>query len=176
VIVPGKKAPDIITAWTSEWFIREHVYQLFVESNLTGFWTQPASAIMKRTGEAVHVRRLLTSGWAGIAPPESGIRETLRCPVCGMLEYSQMTNPAMLINSEKWDGSDFFMIWPLPMFIFGTERVVSLVKSAGFTGARFMSEFPEPDPHVGGGFTPGRLSYYMPEDRAHLLGDASDIF
>ena len=103
----------------------------------------------------------------------SGIHEVLRCPVCGKLEYSKLLHPEKLINLQAWDGSDFFIVWPLPRYIFVTERVVKLFETHKLSGARFTQEM---DPTVGEGYGPGRLSYWMPEDRAHFLGDPLDIF
>ena len=40
----------------------------------------------------------------------------------------------MLIDASKWDGSDFFMVWPLPLFIFVTDRVVRAIHDSRLTG------------------------------------------
>jgi hypothetical protein len=32
-----------------------------------------------------------------------------------------------------WDGSDFFMVWPLPRFIFVTEKAKNVVERAGLS-------------------------------------------
>lgn len=173
VLIPGTSAPDILFSWTGEYLVQEHLYRLFDSERITGIWTRPADAVLKRTGEPLAVRELGLSGWGGVAPPESGIREVLRCRVCGNLMYSKLRHPEKLINLEAWDGSDFFMVWPLPRYIFVTKKVVELFKTHKISGARFTQEL---EPSVSDTYSPGRLSYYMPEERAHLLGDPLGIF
>jgi hypothetical protein len=93
-------------------------------------------------------------------------KESYEC--CGHLVYTPLTDPSRLIDPTRWDGSDMFMVWPLPKFIFVTERVARFVEQHELTGARL-----EPVPEMrlqGGGFTPGRLSYYVPRERAQKLG------
>jgi hypothetical protein len=142
VIVPGRVAPDVIFTWSSECLVQEHVYRLLCDNRITGFWTKPATAKLKRTGESVDVRELCVSGWGGLASPESGIREIERCAVCGYLRYSSVVNPDKLVDQKNWDGSDFFLVWPLPGFVFVTEKVVNLFSRHKLTGAQFVQKFP----------------------------------
>jgi len=72
--------------------------------------TQPAGARLKRTGRSIGVSELLVTGWGGLAPEASGIREVGRCGACGYLDYSEIEEPRELVNVKNWDGSDFFMI------------------------------------------------------------------
>jgi hypothetical protein len=41
-----------------------------------------------------------------------------------------------LLDQNQWDGSDFFMVWPYPKFIFITARVAEFIKKYKLTGAR----------------------------------------
>ena len=65
------------------------------------------------------------------------------------------------------------MVWPLPRFIFITDRVRQLIEAHGLTGCRFVmpEELADMD-----GFGPGRLSYWMPEKRARNLGEPLGIY
>jgi hypothetical protein len=66
------------------------------------------------------------------------------------------------------------MIWPLPRFRFVTERVVETCQRHGVTGVAFSPNWPITRKE-NTGFSPGRLSYYMPQERAHFLGESLGI-
>ena len=119
---------------------------------------------------------LLVTGWGGIAPESSGIREVDRCRACGHLLYSGIEEPRELIDIDKWDGSDFFIVWPLPRYRFVTARVAQVCNKYRLSGVSLNRNFPSPSRAVLPGYSPGRLSYYMPPQRAHLLGDDLQIF
>src|SRR5205823_1838317 len=84
-------------------------------------------------GRAVELR---VFGWGGVAPPESGVRVLDECPHCKRQVFSGYSNPTKLFRIEEWDGSDFFIIWPLPRYVMVTERVRDHIQKAGFTGVR----------------------------------------
>jgi len=173
VVVPCDPPPDVIFTWMSECLIQEPVRRIFESEGLTGFSALPAWARLKGTGRAIPVHELAVTGWGGIAPAASGIREVDRCPGCGHLHYSQLEVPEKLIDRKNWDGSDFFMIWPLPRFRFVTERVVQVCQRHKISGVNFSQNMPTPGTRSG--YSPGRLSNYMPRERAHLLGGAQGI-
>jgi hypothetical protein len=174
MVVPCDPAPDVIFTWMSECLIQEPVRVIFESEGLTGFSALPARAYTKRTGAPIPVHELAVTGWGGMAPEASGIREVERCPGCGHLHYSRLEAPEKLIDPKNWDGSDFFMIWPLPRFRFVTGRVVETCQRHGVTGVSFTQNWPRARTKRIG-YSPGRLSYYMPQERAHLLGDALGI-
>lgn len=175
VIVPCDPPPDVIFTWMSACLIQEKVKQILLNEHLTGFCTRPAQAKIKATSDQISVSELIVTGWAGVAPASSGIREIERCKGCGYLRYSPIEEPKELIDAKSWDGSDFFMIWPLPRYIFVTERVVEIFKRYALSGVVFEQYFPF-SPGRSHGYSPGRLSYYMPSDRAHAIGDEADIY
>jgi hypothetical protein len=174
MVVPCDPAPDVIFTWMSECLIQEPVRLIFESEGLTGFSALPAKAKIKKTGAAIPVHELAVTGWGGMAPQATGIREVERCPGSGHLRYSALEAPEKLIDPNSWDGSDFFMIWPLPRFRFVTERVVETCQRHGITGLVFLQNWPTTRTKSTG-YSPGRLSYYMPKERAHLLGDALGI-
>lgn len=175
VIVPCASPPDVFYTWMSECIIQERTRRIFEEEHLTGFTTRPANAKIQGTRASIAVSELLVTGWAGMAPSASGVREVERCRECGYLRYSEIEEPPRLIDPKNWDGSDFFMVWPLPRYRFVTERVVEVCKKHRISGVEFLRTFPSPRERVSPGYSPGRLSYYMPPERAHLLGDRYDI-
>jgi hypothetical protein len=71
------------------------------------------------------------------------------------------------LDASQWDGSDFCMVWPLPGFIFVTDRVAQAIRKNKITGATLR--LPQDLNFGKGGFGPGRLSGYMSEDRARVL-------
>jgi hypothetical protein len=116
LVVPCSPPADVLFDWGTHRFVQEKALDIIRSEGLTGFWTKPAKARMKRTGESVPIRQLCVSGWGGVVAPESGIRMDEYCPGCQFSHYSPMTDPASLIDPLAWDGSDFFIIWPLPGF------------------------------------------------------------
>jgi len=176
VIVPCDPAPDVLFTWMSECLVQDRVLQLFHDEGLTGFATRPAKGKVTKTGLSVSLTELLVTGWGGMAPEASGIREVYRCEACGHLRYSGLEEPRDLIDFKNWDGSDFFMIWPLPAFRFVTARVAEVCRRYSITGVALERNFPLPSGRVISGYSPGRLSYYFSTERAHALGDPFDIF
>ena len=70
------------------------------------------------------------------------------------------TNTAKLIDAAQWDGSDLFIVWPLPRFIFVTDPAAEIIRANRLTGAVLV----EPEALVLiHGYSPGRLSRWMPE-------------
>jgi len=174
MVVPCDPPPDVIFTWMSECLIQDRVRRIFESEGLKGFSALRAKAVVKKTGAAISVHELAVTGWGGIAPTASGIREVERCPGCGLLAYSALEAPEKLIDPGNWDGSDFFMIWPLPKFHFVTERVVEVCQLYKITGASFTRDWPA-SAAANTGYSPGRLSYYMPYERARLLGGEHGI-
>lgn len=175
LVIPCSRPPDFVFTWMSECLIQSSVLRELKHNQITGFETRPARATIKKTGATVDVAELVVTGWGGIADERSGIREIERCSGCGLVRYSGVSDPTHILNPASWDGSDIFMVWPLPLYRFVTERFVQLVRDSGFTGVSFVQAFPALKRGVSSGFTPGRLSHFMPSSRAHLLGKDLDI-
>jgi hypothetical protein len=112
-------------------------------------------------------------GWAGIAPPESGVTRIERCHVCGRQRYTPFTNPQQIIDQNQWDGSDFFMVWPMPRYTFITHRVAVYIQQLSISGASII-------PLIGlrlpRSLTPGGLRNWMDIERATKLGIDLDIY
>ncbi len=173
VEIPCSPAPDFLFTMLSKFIVQERAIAILQEAGLTGFGVSPAEARLRKTGEHVAVSQFRVQGWGGQVSEDSGVKMDERCPACGWLHYSALTNSEALIDTLNCDGSDFFIIWPLPKFIFVTQRVVDVFRQHRFTGTRFVKEFPKTS---GSGFSGGRLSYWMSEEQAHALGDPLAIF
>lgn len=185
---------DFVWTWHSECLIRDHVLAAFREQGFTGFDVRSVAARYKRRGdrrdpcddnpgvetrvasqtEVPRLWELVVTGWGGAAPPESGVHLASTCDACGLLVYSGITDPQRLIDASQWDGSDFFMVWPLPLYIFVTDRVAEFIERRRFRGAQLrpLAELRR----TTNGFGPGRLSLWMPDERARLLGEPLGIY
>jgi hypothetical protein len=166
---------DFVWTWYSECLVTQKVVDLFRSEGFTGYDLQPVTARLqsKAGGLSSQLRELVVTGWAGIARRESGVVLVEECSGCGLKRYSCFNSPEFLIDSSNWDGTDFFMVWPLPKFIFVTDRVAAAVGKANLRGARLV---PLHQLHCEGTLGGGRLSYWMPEERAHELGDPLGIY
>jgi hypothetical protein len=162
-------AGDIVWTWMTECLFSEKLIELVQSERLTGL-TFRSAAVFAPSGKSLaqSYQEVIVTGWAGIALAESGIRLEESCPECGHLHYSCFTDPRKLIRDGQWDGSDFFIVWPLPRFIFVSSKVEKLFQQHNIGPCRFtpMSELK----CESSGISPGRLSDWMPSDRAKSLG------
>jgi hypothetical protein len=103
-----------------------------------------------------------------MAATASGVKLTESCNGCGLLRYS-IGDCSKVIDPERWDGSDLFTVWPMPLFTFLSDRAAKLLREARFSGIRIASldELKSLEAHS---FSPGRLSDHMPRQRAETLG------
>ena len=176
VTLPGNNTEDFVWTWGNECLLTDRVLELFESEGFTGFEFKPVKARyngLKQTPPRLW--ELVVTGWAGIAPSESGIKiiESECCQSCGYLGYSGCLHSDKLIEESQWDGSDFFMVWPLPRFIFITDRVAEVIYREHITGAVIQSPM---ELDFSSGFGPGRLSYWMPEARAREIGEPLGIY
>lgn len=178
VLLPCKEVRNFVWTWPHDCIVRNDTLQMFVEAGLTGFEVKPVEAEFLRPSCKKRLAQLwefVVTGWGGIAPPESGVRLLKECPGCGHLRYSAPSDTSKLIDLRQWDGSDFFMVWPLPKYLFVTQRAKDVIEGQGMTGVRFLRlEALEFEP--GEGVSPGRLSNWMPERRARILGKPLGIY
>jgi hypothetical protein len=171
---------DFVQTQYSEWLIQDHVLQSFREMGLTGFEVKPVNARFKKSAETPpNFWELIVTGWGGTASPKSGIAIDMdkSCATCGLLRYTGATHSDKIIDSDQWDSSDFFMVWPLVKYPFLSAAAAKAILEKSFSGVRLTPAGSLTfSPHVVPGFGPGRLSYYMPEKRSHQLGDPLGIY
>ncbi|MBX3329346.1 MAG: hypothetical protein KF722_03010 [Nitrospira sp.] len=174
VILPNAPVEDVVWTWYSECLVQDHILRLFQRYQLTGYEVKPVQARFKRpSGDSPPTLwELVVTGWAGMAAPDSGVKQIEYCPACRLRSYSPYTDASRLIDSRQWDGSDLFMVWPLPRYIFVSDRVVEILRNHTVSGIRIQALRDLKAKHTLGG---GRLSYWMPEARAKELGGPLDI-
>lgn len=167
VALPGGAVQDFVWTWFSECLLQDHVLELFRASGFTGFEIKPVKAEFKGTIDRKPPRlwEMVVTGWGGFATPESGFSLIEQCEACGISTYSGCTHPEELIDTSYWDGSDFFIVWPLPKFIFVTSRVVQAIRDNRLTGVTCRA----PEELGIDGASPGRLSRWIPEERSRQL-------
>lgn len=174
VLLPARKPKDFVWTWYSECMVQDHVLKLFKKEGFTGFDAKPVKVAYKNKKATLPVPKLWElqiTGWGGMAHSESGINELINCKGCGRLKYTHWTEGAKLIDPTTWDGSDFFIVWPMPKYIFVTDRVRNFIVNHKLKGISF--EAPSEMKHSPGTtptLTPGRLSHYFPEARAKKVG------
>jgi hypothetical protein len=113
------------------------------------------------------------NGWGGMAARGSGIRLSRFYECCNHKIYSPLREPSQLIDPNQWDGSDFFMVWPLPQCIFVSSRAKAALASVHPVGLDIV---PISDMKGGrDGFTPGRLEHYLSAERASAIAAAANI-
>jgi hypothetical protein len=166
--VPHNRYDEMmIWAWGNEGVVlHELLLAKFKQQGFTGYRTNPATVRFRDGSVSTEYHEFLVTGWAGMASTNSGIRPDKFCPACHWKHYSRVTNADQLIEWERWTGDDFFIVWPMPLFILITERVAQWLLE------QEVKSFTLKGPERGGyltskfGFSPGRLSDYLPADLA----------
>jgi hypothetical protein len=175
VAVKRRQMGDIV--WSEECLIQDHVLQIFRSEGLTGFDVDPADVRVLFPHKPKPVFwELKVLGWGGIAPEESGIRRIDDPFGSGKSTYTPFSDAEKLVDLGQWDGSDFFIVWPLPRFYLVTSRVVEVVQRHELKHCRFvpLQEWSQDEPNVLLG--PGRLSDWFPDERARQIGEPLGIY
>jgi hypothetical protein len=141
---------------------------------LSGFELLPATVRFRDGVLSREYKRLLVTGWGGAARPESGVRLIHACPGCLHKEYSGLRDAGRLIDPEQWNGEDFFVVWPVPTYIFVTHRVVEFLEAPGVRSyyAHPLNERTPICDSTSATFSIGSLSRYLPADLAVRYGQA----
>lgn len=178
VELPTADTDDFVWTWGSECLITDEVLQLFKREAITGFTAEPVTVAKVKRGrrqDAPRLHEVVVTGWGGQASAESGITLIERCPGCGHEKYGPILNWARAIDESKWDGSDLFVVWPAPVYIFATERAADIIERHELTGVRVVpiSEAETGYPtSVMDGFTPGTPErWYAPDVAAKRRAD-----
>ena len=180
VRLAGSIVKDITWTWNHQCLIRDRVLRLFREQGFTGFGVHPVSAKWKRLrakrGEAMPeippIWELTPFGWGGVASEESGMKWMSTDAATGRRLYSKYTDPSKLVDENQWDGSDFFILWPLPAHIYVSDRVAQFILSEHLTGAKLTRTQDLVWPGgIGDSCLPAWLRNYLPEPKARQIGE-----
>lgn len=162
--VKGPVRPYTDFEWTvfGNLIINEQVRKEWDKTHFSGFRFQEVEFFT--TSETPFGRDAVefqVTGWGGRAGKESGIEVLEECPGCKRRIFSGYEEPAKLFNIDEWDGSDIFIIWPMPSYIFVTKDVRNWARDKNFTGVQFIpiSDLPPSDT-----FTPNPIECYFDAD------------
>jgi hypothetical protein len=117
---------------------------------------------------------VIITGWGGLPAREAGLTAIESCPTCGYEKFT-IAEPSRLIDPTAWDGSDIFMVWPLPRYPFVTDRLASLIRKEKLSGAKLLTAQALPTQR-GATLNPGSLFQWMPEERASQLRQQFGIY
>jgi len=169
VEIPSGPITDVLWTWQSDLLVGPRAAEVFAGLHLSGYELVKAEVLSSTRNKKPQLWEFKVTGWAGSASPDSGIKLDFRCKSCGHRHYSLCRHPERIIDETNWDGSDFFMVWPLPRFIFVTTKVMQAFRDNDLTGAVFQRIH---EINLGtNGFSPGLLEYWMPNSRIATLQD-----
>ena len=154
----------------SGFVVQETLLNEFEKCGFTGYQTRSATVRFRDGSISTEYREFIVTGWAGMARPESGIRLVKNCPACLMKRYSAISDYGNLIDWTQWTGDDFFIVWPMPLYTFVSDRFAQWLQTRRVKSFWLMG--PEDRARLIGknGFGPGRLSDYLPEELAIKYG------
>jgi hypothetical protein len=102
----------------------------------------------------------------------AGLKVRDTCAACRYRDYT-IAEPARLIDAACWDGSDLFIVWPLPLYRFASDRLAGILRAEKTTGAKLIpaAEIPFERGNVA---SPGLLHMWMPASRSRSGGTPRD--
>ena len=166
-------AAEVRWTWSSELILSDAAKRLVETEKFSGVSFNPvglaSSDLARRYGALWEIK---VTGWGGVA---SGTKKTLDCKSCGHLEYSCDASPIWPQDLRGQALPDFFMIWPFPVYVFVSEAVVKAFKSFTTSGY-FFRHYSELHCEDGEDLSPGRLRYYLDDERARSIGEPLGIY
>jgi len=170
---------DVDMVWTSvnECLISDRLLNIFKENEVTGFTVHPANVTYRDSDKkAPKFWELVVTGWGGVASEDTGIKQVEYCEECKKSKFSKPTHPEKLFNEENWDGSDMFLIWPLPGFRLVTKKVFDILEQNDIKHYEKISISEMVRKKGNKTLSPGKLRYLMPEERAREIGEPLGIY
>jgi hypothetical protein len=135
---------DVYTTPHSSFVFSQRVFSALKEAGLTGWVMNPTTISFADGTVRGDFGELWVDGFGGVADSSSGCKLLWRCRACGLSEYQGavdfMKRAELIkrsgvfvearggfdfgqaIKQARWDGSDFFIIWPLMNFPICTDR------------------------------------------------------
>jgi hypothetical protein len=170
VVVHPSGVKDMTWTWQSDILVSQEVLDLFEKYRVTGFEAKRARTSYPKNikAPAPALFELVVTGWGGFAAPAAGVSLVESCPACGHKVYA-IAEPSHLIDAGAWDGSDLFIVWPLPRYRFVSDRLASILRQERVSGVVLI---PASKIDMGRGtrLSPGSpLTMSMPERRAREL-------
>ncbi len=169
VIVHPLRVGDFTFIWGGDILVSQRVLDLFEKYRVTGFKAERAKTSYPETikGRPPDLFELVVTGWGGFAAPAAGAKLVKSCSACGHKVYT-VAESSRLIDAAAWDGSDLFIVWPLPGYRFASDRLANILRQEKVSGVKVVPA-PQLPIERGDTLTPGPLSWYMSEERAREL-------
>ena len=169
VVVEPSGIRDFTWTWLNDLLVSSRVLDLFEKYCITGFEVRPAKISYAK---AINVPppdmfELVVTGWGGFASPAAGVTLVKWCPACAH-KILAIEEPSRLIDPASWDGSDLFIVWPLPGYRFCSSRLASILRQERVSGVAIVPATQLPT-RRGAHVTPGPPVGSMPEHRAREL-------
>lgn len=173
LIAPVRPITDFQWSQYDECIVTARVKAVFVEEAVSGVEFRKIETFTTAGDRFAtqELYELVVSGWGGMAPASSGVKVIEECPYCDRRVFSRYTNPVRLFDLERWDGSDVFLIWPLPRYILTLGRVKDLIAKNRFTGVRIRSLAELPMNPLIDTLTPGSVADWFDDERAEELSN-----
>jgi hypothetical protein len=139
--VVSKNMVDFSRTMLSDVVITDRARKVLQDANLTGFAVAPTRVTTLPAGvdgsTLPALWEFVVVGQAGTAHEDSGIVTLRRCDECGLVEYSDFRD-GIVVNTAKYDGSDFFVVQEYPKYILVSERSKSVIEAGRLTNACFV--------------------------------------
>ncbi len=170
VTVDPSGIKDFTWTWSSDVLLSERVLDVFLKHRVTGYEIKPTviSFPKRNTEKPPAMFELIITGWAGMASSAAGLSVVKSCSACNSMTYT-IAGPSRLIDPAAWDGSDLFIVWPLPRYPFLSDRLAKILREERMTGVKLVKATDIPF-EPGNQATPGRLRDWMSDSRARALG------
>ena len=168
-IVDPSRIRDFTWLWGGEILVSRRVLDLFEKHRVTGFESRRAKISYSKPIKTrpPDLFELVVTGWGGFAAAAAGVKLEESCSACGHKLYS-IAEPSYLIDAVQWDGSDLFIVWPLPGYPFASDRLASILRQEHVSGLKLFPAAAIPV-KKGATLTPGALARRMPEKRVREL-------
>jgi hypothetical protein len=175
VIADPRAINDFTWTWMTDLLISPKVLTVFEKHHVTGFDVRPVNVkYLTRVGAKLpDLYEVIVIGWAGLPSPEAKLTVAKSCLICGRKEYF-IADSSKLLDPSSWDGSDLFMVWPLPRYPFASDRLAGIIRQEGLSGVKLLPPAAlrvKPDRSL----APGSIFGWMPEKRAHELSQQFGI-
>jgi hypothetical protein len=166
---------DFTWTWQRDMLASEHLLDVFLKHHVTGYEIKPATISYSKRSTATPPKlyELIIIGWGGMASNAAGVKVRDSCEACKYRDYT-IANPSRLIDPASWDGSDLFIVWPLPRYHFASDHLASVLRTENITGVKVIPAAKIPF-EPGNVASPGLLHMWMPASRARTLGEPLGI-